>query len=96
MTATMLPSWITAVADTPGSSQPARAGTTFRWAVLLMGKNSVSPCTTPNTTFRQMASKSPGSDTSDFLNEGSRTLSLDPTSNDISDLTKALNQAQIF
>ena len=43
-----------------------------------------------------MASKSPGSDTYDFLNEGTRTLSPDPTSNDISDLTKTLNQAEIF
>ena len=49
ITAAMLPNWITAVTDTPGSPQPSNTGTTFRWAVLLIGRNSVSPCTTPST-----------------------------------------------
>ena len=49
ITAAMLPSWITAVTDTPGSPHPSNTGTTFRWAVLLMGRNSVRPCTTPST-----------------------------------------------
>ena len=43
ITAAMLPSWITAVTATPGSPQPNRTGTTLRCAVLLMGRNSVSP-----------------------------------------------------
>ena len=39
----------TAVTATPGSPQPNRTGTTLRWAVLLIGKNSVSPWTIPST-----------------------------------------------
>ena len=49
ITATMLPSWITAVTATPGSPQPNTTGTTLRWAVLLIGRNSVSPWTIPST-----------------------------------------------
>ena len=45
----MLPSWITAVKATPGSPQPSNTGTTLRWAVLLIGRNSVSPWTNPST-----------------------------------------------
>ena len=45
-TAKILPSCITAVTATPGSSQPISMGIIFRWAVLLIGKNSVMPCTT--------------------------------------------------
>src|SRR3954451_14508659 len=52
-TATVVPSWITAVNAEPGSSQPAKAGTMRRCPVLEIGRNSVSPCTTPST----MASK---------------------------------------
>ena len=58
-TAAMLPSWITAVTDTPGSPQPSSTGTTLRWAVLLMGRNSVRPCTTPSTRARQQATTMP-------------------------------------
>ena len=50
----MVPSCVTAVNAAPGSSQPANAGTMRRWAVLEMGRNSVSPCTIPRT----MASRS--------------------------------------
>jgi hypothetical protein len=34
---------------TPGSPQPNTTGTTLRWAELLIGRNSVSPWTTPRT-----------------------------------------------
>ena len=44
---------------TPGSPQPSKTGTTLRWAVLLIGKNSVSPCKTPNTRDRKQASQKP-------------------------------------
>ena len=43
------------------AGQPNSTGTTLRWAVLLMGRNSVSPCTTPSTTVRQQASTKVGS-----------------------------------
>src|SRR4051794_26442035 len=52
-TATVVPSWITAVNAEPGSSQPTKAGTMRRCPVLEIGRNSVRPCTTPRT----MASK---------------------------------------
>ena len=45
----MVPSWVTAVNAAPGSSQPRKAGTMRRCAVLEMGRNSVSPCTMPRT-----------------------------------------------
>src|SRR4051794_748037 len=45
----MVPSWTTAVKAAPGSSQPRKAGTMRRWAVLEIGRNSVSPCVTPRT-----------------------------------------------
>ena len=45
--ATSVPIWITAVNPAPGSSQPRNAGTTRMWAVLLMGRNSVSPWRRP-------------------------------------------------
>ena len=45
----MVPSWVTAVKAAPGSSQPAKAGTMRRCAVLEIGRNSVSPCTMPRT-----------------------------------------------
>src|SRR5262245_9407002 len=41
---------MTAVKAAPGSGQLARAGMTLRWAVLLMGRNSVSPWMMPRTT----------------------------------------------
>src|SRR3954469_6406695 len=53
-TATVVPSWITAVKAEPGSSHPTNAGTIRRCAVLEIGRNSVSPWTIPRT----MASKS--------------------------------------
>ena len=40
---------MTAVKAAPGSSQPANAGTMRRWAVLEIGRNSVSPCMIPRT-----------------------------------------------
>ena len=40
---------MTAVNAAPGSSQPAKAGTIRRCAVLEIGRNSVSPCTIPRT-----------------------------------------------
>ena len=46
-TASRVPSWITAEKAAPGSSQPSNSGTIRKWAVLLIGKNSVSPCTSP-------------------------------------------------
>src|SRR5829696_8095533 len=48
-TAAIVPSWVTAVNAAPGSSQPRKAGTMRRWAVLEIGQNSVSPCTIPST-----------------------------------------------
>ena len=48
-TASMVPSWMTAVNSAPGSSQPAKAGTMRRCAVLETGRNSVSPCVIPRT-----------------------------------------------
>ena len=45
----MVPSWITAVKAAPGSSQPASAGTIRRWPLEEIGRNSVSPWTTPRT-----------------------------------------------
>ena len=48
-TASIVPSWVTAVNAAPGSSQPANAGTMRRCAVLEIGRNSVSPCTIPRT-----------------------------------------------
>ena len=51
-TASIVPSWMTAVKSAPGSSQPTKAGTMRRWAVLETGRNSVSPWTIP----RMMAS----------------------------------------
>src|SRR3954451_3938820 len=53
-TATVVPSWITAVKAEPGSSHPTNAGTIRRCAVLDIGRNSVSPWTIART----MASKS--------------------------------------
>ncbi len=46
-TASMVPSCTTAVNSAPGSSQPKKAGTSSRCPELEMGRNSVSPCTTP-------------------------------------------------
>src|SRR4051812_9804017 len=46
-TAAMVPSWTTAVNAAPGSSRPRKAGTIRRWAVLEIGRNSVSPWTMP-------------------------------------------------
>src|SRR3954465_9786587 len=48
-TAAVVPSCTTAVNAEPGSSQPAKAGTIRRWAVLEIGRNSVSPWTMPRT-----------------------------------------------
>src|SRR3954447_6556518 len=48
-TAAIVPSWTTAVKAAPGSGQPRKAGTMRRWAVLEIGRNSVSPCTIPST-----------------------------------------------
>ncbi len=48
-TAAIVPSWTTAVQAAPGSSQPQKAGTMRRWAVLEIGRNSVSPCVIPRT-----------------------------------------------
>src|SRR6476661_2783378 len=48
-TAAIVPSWTTAVNAAPGSSQPAKAGTIRRCAVLEMGRNSVRPWTMPRT-----------------------------------------------
>ena len=47
-TASSVPHWITAEKPAPGSFQPSHAGTIRRWAVLEIGRNSVSPCTTPS------------------------------------------------
>ncbi len=48
-TAAIVPSCTTAVNAAPGSSQPKKAGTMRRWAVLETGRNSVSPWTIPST-----------------------------------------------
>ena len=48
-TAAIVPSCVTAVNAAPGSSQPRKAGTMRRWAVLEIGRNSVIPCTMPRT-----------------------------------------------
>jgi len=42
-----LPSWIVADKDAPGSSIPKKRDTTFKWAVLLTGINSVKPWINP-------------------------------------------------
>ena len=42
-----LPSWIIADNEGPGSSIPKRRDTTFKWAVLLTGMNSVKPWIIP-------------------------------------------------
>lgn len=42
-----LPNWITADKDDPGSSKPKNKEITFRWAVLLIGRNSVKPWIKP-------------------------------------------------
>ena len=42
-----LPNWIIADKEGPGSSIPKKRDITFKWAVLLMGKNSVKPCIKP-------------------------------------------------
>src|SRR4051794_27861444 len=52
-TAAMVPSWITAVNDAPGSPQPKSSGTMRRWPLDDTGRNSVRPCTIP----KMMASK---------------------------------------
>ena len=49
-TADSVPSWVTAVNAAPGSSQPASAEKTRRWALEEIGRNSVSPCSNPRTT----------------------------------------------
>ena len=48
-TATSVPICSTAENAAPGSFQPNSAGTMRRWAVLLIGMNSVSPCTIART-----------------------------------------------
>ena len=48
-TAASVPICMTAVNAAPGSCQPNSAGTIFKCAVLLIGMNSVSPCTIANT-----------------------------------------------
>ena len=48
-TAASVPTCNTAVNAAPGSSQPSIAGTIFKCAVLLIGINSVSPCTIAST-----------------------------------------------
>src|SRR5215831_921220 len=50
ITAATVPSWITAENAAPGSCQPNNSGAMRRWAVELMGRNSVIPCTIPRTT----------------------------------------------
>ena len=47
ISAKTLPSWIIAEKDVPGSSIPKRRDITFKWAVLLTGKNSVNPWIMP-------------------------------------------------
>ena len=46
--ATTLPSWIVADKEAPGSSIPKKRDTTFKWAVLLTGINSVKPWINPD------------------------------------------------
>ena len=45
--AKILPSWIIEDNEDPGSSIPKRKGITFKWAVLLIGINSVKPWIKP-------------------------------------------------
>ena len=45
--AKILPSWIIADKEEPGSSIPRRKDMTFKWAVLLTGINSVKPWIKP-------------------------------------------------
>ena len=61
-----MPSWVTAVKAAPGSSQPASSATTRRCALLLIGRNSVSPWTTPSTAAsnHESTSYSPSPDSS--------------------------------
>ena len=42
-----LPNWIIADKDGPGSSTPKKRDMTFKWAVLLTGRNSVKPWIKP-------------------------------------------------
>src|SRR5438552_16923697 len=52
--ASHVPNWMTADAAAPGSPQPRRTGTISRWAVELMGMNSVRPWTRPRTRASRM------------------------------------------
>src|SRR3954469_15815000 len=52
--ATQVPHWMTAVNAAPGSAQPHRTGMTLRWAVLLMGRNSVRPWMMPRATASRL------------------------------------------
>ena len=45
--AKILPNWITADNEEPGSLMPIRTDMTFKWAVLLTGINSVNPWINP-------------------------------------------------
>ncbi len=49
-TASSVPIWITAVNAAPGSPQPNHSGKIRRWALLEIGRNSVSPWMSPRTT----------------------------------------------
>ena len=42
-----LPSWTVADKEGPGSSKPKKRDITFKWAVLLIGMNSVNPWINP-------------------------------------------------
>src|SRR3954451_9391199 len=59
----MVPSWMTAVKAAPGSSQPRKAGTIRRCAVLETGRNSVRPWTTPSTIAWMASTAAQGSET---------------------------------
>ena len=48
-TASSVPIWMTAVNAAPGSPQPNHSGKIRRWALLEIGRNSVSPWMIPST-----------------------------------------------
>jgi len=49
ITAATVPSWMTAENAAPGSHHPNSSGAIRRWAVELIGRNSVIPWTMPRT-----------------------------------------------
>src|SRR5579883_936875 len=77
MTAARLASCIAAEKAEPGSCHPNKPGTMRKWAVLLIGSNSVMPWTIPKTmTFNQPNSTKPKSTSLEQVVEAAKKMSL--------------------